>query len=230
MPRGRGGAPASPRPNRARTDRDEHCHDQMLERETSMRHRTKLLAGSAVAVALLAGALFGGVLAESPSAGSTAVDSPQAVSESALSETSPAAPRPRSRGSRRHSLPAPNNPDALASLGLAYQIRWRETGDSGYLPRSEAALRKALAASPHDPTATLGLGNLALIRHQFRRRPRRRAQGAHAGPLRGAAATASSVMPRSSSAATAPRSRRSSGWCRSSRASPRTRASPTPAS
>ena len=39
-----------------------------------MRHRTKLLAGSAVAVALLAGALFGGVLAESPSAGSTAAD------------------------------------------------------------------------------------------------------------------------------------------------------------
>ena len=52
-----------------------------------MRHRTKLLAGSAVAVALLAGALFGGVLAESPSAGSTAVESPQAISESALSGT-----------------------------------------------------------------------------------------------------------------------------------------------
>ena len=54
-----------------------------------MRHRTKLFAGSAVAVALLAGALFGGILAESPSAGSTAVDSPRVISEAALSGVAP---------------------------------------------------------------------------------------------------------------------------------------------
>ena len=46
-------------------------------------------------------------------------------------------------------------------------MRWRETGDASYLPRSNAALEGALAARRHDPTATLGLGNLALIRHQF---------------------------------------------------------------
>ena len=39
-----------------------------------MRHRRKLVAGSAVAVALLAGGLFSGVLRGSPAAGSAAVD------------------------------------------------------------------------------------------------------------------------------------------------------------
>ena len=64
---------------------------------------------------------------------------------------------------------SPRDPGLLASLGLAYQVRWRETGDVSYLPRSEAALRKALAVQRKDPAATLGLGNLALIRHEFGR-------------------------------------------------------------
>jgi tetratricopeptide (TPR) repeat protein len=46
-------------------------------------------------------------------------------------------------------------------------VRWRETGDASYLPRSDEALEAALAVRRRDPTATLGLGNLALIRHQF---------------------------------------------------------------
>ena len=132
-----------------------------------MRHRTRLLAGSALAVALLAGALFGGVLAESPSAGSTAVDSPQAISESALSEIAHSGTQGTISRLEESLAASPGNPDALATLGLAYQVRWRETGDASYLPRSDAALAAALAARRHDPTATLGLGNLALIRHQF---------------------------------------------------------------
>jgi tetratricopeptide (TPR) repeat protein len=134
-----------------------------------MRHHTKLVAGSAVAVALLAGALFGGVLAESPSAGSTAVGSPQAISESALSEIAQGGTEATIAKLETALASKPTNPDALASLGLAYQIRWRETGDSGFLPRSQAALQRALVARPQDPSATLGLGNLALIRHQFGR-------------------------------------------------------------
>lgn len=134
-----------------------------------MRHRTKLLVGSAVAVALLAGALFGGVLAESPSAGSTAVESPQAISESALSGIAQGGAQAAIAKLETALASAPGDPGTLASLGLAYQVRWRETGDSGFLPRSQAALRKALGGSPYDPTATLGLGNLALIRHEFRR-------------------------------------------------------------
>ncbi len=134
-----------------------------------MRQHTKILVGSAVTVALLAGALFGGVLAESPSAGSTAVELPQAVAEGALSATSLGGTRGTIARLETALVASPDNPDALSQLGLAYQIRWRETGDSGFLPRSQTALRAALAVSPDDPTATLGLGNLALIRHQFRR-------------------------------------------------------------
>jgi tetratricopeptide (TPR) repeat protein len=132
-----------------------------------MRHRAKLFAGSAVAVALLAGALFGGILAESPSAGSTAVDSPRAFSEAALSGVAQGGTQGTIAKLESSLAASPDNPDALATLGLAYEVRWRETGDASYLPRSNAALEEALAARRHDPTATLGLGNLALIRHQF---------------------------------------------------------------
>ncbi len=133
-----------------------------------MRHRKKLLAGSAVAVALLGGSLFGGVLAESPSAGSTAADARGVIADSALSGTLGGGAQAAIAKLETALVSSPKNVDALASLGLAYQVRWRETGDSGFLPRSEVALQEALATSPHDPAATLGLGNLALIRHQFR--------------------------------------------------------------
>ncbi len=133
-----------------------------------MRHRTKLLVGGAVAIVLLAGGLLGGVLAESPSAGSTAVDSSQAISESALSGIVQGGSEATIARLEAALVSAPRNTEALASLGLAYQVRWRETGDAGFLPRSEAALTKALRTNPDDPTATLGLGNLALLQHEFR--------------------------------------------------------------
>ena len=136
-----------------------------------MRHRTKLVAGSAVAVALLAGALFGGALTESPSAGQAgppAVESPQAISEGALSEIAQGGAQETVAKLEAALVSSPRDPDTLASLGLAYQIRWRETGDASYLPRSKAALQKALGARPDDPAATLGVGNLALIQHEFR--------------------------------------------------------------
>ena len=57
---------------------------------------------------------------------------------------------------------------AHLELGLAYQQRTRETGDAVYYPRSERALRRALALEPRN-AATLGaLGSLALARHDFR--------------------------------------------------------------
>lgn len=134
-----------------------------------MRNRTKLLAGSAVAIALLTGALLGGVLAESPSAGSAAVASPQVISEGALSEIARGGTQATIAKLEATITSSPKNPDALASLGFAYQIRWRETGDASYLPRSNAALQAALAARQNDPAATLGLGNLAVLQHQFSR-------------------------------------------------------------
>jgi tetratricopeptide (TPR) repeat protein len=57
---------------------------------------------------------------------------------------------------------------AYLELGLAYQQLTRETGEAAYYPRSERALRRALALEPRS-AATLGaLGSLALARHDFR--------------------------------------------------------------
>ena len=136
-----------------------------------MRRRTTVvLVGGAVAAALALGGLFGGVLGEHRLAGPSAVAAPRVELESALSGFA------RGRGTaatvatletelRAH----PRDADRLASLGLAYQLRWRETGDPTFLPLSERALSRALALRPHDASVTLGLGNLALIRHDFRR-------------------------------------------------------------
>jgi tetratricopeptide (TPR) repeat protein len=62
----------------------------------------------------------------------------------------------------------PHDPKALATLGLAYLQRVRETGDASYYPKADGVLHEALAAAPHDLVATAGLGQLALARHRFR--------------------------------------------------------------
>ena len=62
----------------------------------------------------------------------------------------------------------PGDGQSLVLLGYAYQQRWRETADASHLPRSEAALRRALRLDPRDALAVTGLGSLALIRHDFR--------------------------------------------------------------
>jgi tetratricopeptide (TPR) repeat protein len=62
----------------------------------------------------------------------------------------------------------PTDATLLTQLGFAYQLRWRETADPSYLPRSEAALRRAIRYGREDANAVLGLGSLALIQHQFR--------------------------------------------------------------
>src|SRR6185436_18766361 len=48
------------------------------------------------------------------------------------------------------------------------QLRWRETADASYLPRSEEALTRAMRFGTDDANPVLGLGSLALIRHEFR--------------------------------------------------------------
>jgi tetratricopeptide (TPR) repeat protein len=62
----------------------------------------------------------------------------------------------------------PRDSRLLNQLGFAYQLRWRETADPSYLPRSEAALRRALRFGVEDADAVLGLGSLALVQHEFR--------------------------------------------------------------
>ena len=191
-----------------------------------MRTPIRLLAGGATVLALTAGALFAGVLAGSPSDGAPAVRPPQAISESAFTGFAPTGAQAAIERLEESLRATPRDAGALAALGLAYQLRWRETGDAGYLPRSEAALERALRSTPDDPSATLGLGNLALIRHDFRHAL---ALGRKARALAPAppAPTAWSETPRSSSAATTRRLRPSSGWSRASPVSPRMHASRT---
>lgn len=61
-------------------------------------------------------------------------------------------------------------PDAAgyAALGAAYLQKIREIGDSGYYPRAERALALALRREPRNLDAVIGLGTLALARHDFR--------------------------------------------------------------
>ena len=134
-----------------------------------MKRRTALLVSGASALAIAVGSLFGGVFTESRSAGASAASAPQLNVETALSGfgrgSGTAGTVAKLEGDLRSTS---RDPDRLAVLGLAYQVRWRETGDPTFLPLSERALARALAARPQDAIATLGLGHLALIRHDFR--------------------------------------------------------------
>jgi len=112
-----------------------------------------------------AGSLFGGVLGELRPEPAPASASPRLELDGALPLGGTAVAVRRLEGAVRVD---PRDAGRLGELGLAYQLRWRETGDPSFLPLSERALRRALRARPRDAAATLGLGNLALIRHDFR--------------------------------------------------------------
>jgi tetratricopeptide (TPR) repeat protein len=56
---------------------------------------------------------------------------------------------------------------AATQLGQAYLQKARETGDPGYYPKAEALFTQALGADAEDAEAMVGLGTLALARHQF---------------------------------------------------------------
>jgi tetratricopeptide (TPR) repeat protein len=121
-----------------------------------------------VAVGLAAAAaLFGGVLSGSP-AGGTVGHSDSAAAERLASGFAPpgdtaayvAELEQRVAGGAR-------DPQGLLLLGLAYQQRARETGDPSFYPRSEEALRRALALAPRNYLTITGLAALAASRHRF---------------------------------------------------------------
>lgn len=62
---------------------------------------------------------------------------------------------------------APNEQKTETQLGLAYLQRARETSDPSYYTRADGILNQALAHAPTDPDTLIGLGSLALSRHQF---------------------------------------------------------------
>ena len=61
----------------------------------------------------------------------------------------------------------PSDAASATRLGLAYLQRARETSDPTFYTRAEAALQHAYAQAPEDPDTLIGLGSLALARHQF---------------------------------------------------------------
>jgi tetratricopeptide (TPR) repeat protein len=129
--------------------------------------RTALLAGGATVVALALGSLVGGVLA-GPSPTSTTSATPSAFAERALAGTAGGVTATTVAGLEAAVGAEPRDAAALTQLAFAYQLRWRETADASFLPRSETALRRAQRLQPHDANVVLGLGSLALIRHEFR--------------------------------------------------------------
>jgi tetratricopeptide (TPR) repeat protein len=62
----------------------------------------------------------------------------------------------------------PDDARALALLGLGYQQLARETADASWLPRSQEALRRAVALDRAEAVAVSGLAQLAVTRHRFR--------------------------------------------------------------
>jgi tetratricopeptide (TPR) repeat protein len=61
----------------------------------------------------------------------------------------------------------PDDRRAQTALGLAYLQKARETGDPGYYTRAEGILAQAREHAPNDVDTLVGLGTLALARHQF---------------------------------------------------------------
>jgi len=61
----------------------------------------------------------------------------------------------------------PDDQLAATRLGLAYLQRARETSDPSYYVRADGILNQALNQAPQDTDTLIGLGSLALARHQF---------------------------------------------------------------
>lgn len=73
----------------------------------------------------------------------------------------------RIRGLQQFIAARPKAEGIWSALGLAYLQKVRETGDAGYYARAEEALDRALRRDGRDPAAVVGMGQLALARHDF---------------------------------------------------------------
>ena len=129
----------------------------------------RLVVAVVAAVALISGALNIRPLLENVSgaaepAGPSAVDTLVGISdraETALdSRIRSLQDSLRSGDERTHAL-------AATMLGQAYLQKARETGDPGYYPKAQTLFEQALATASDDVDAMVGLGSLALSRHQF---------------------------------------------------------------
>jgi tetratricopeptide (TPR) repeat protein len=124
--------------------------------------KARILIAAVVAALVATALLLGGVLRESQgTAGASAAVRP--------------APAPPANATdaqiRQLQVKLRLEPDdvrSLAALGLQYEQRMRETADPTYLTKADGVLHRALKLAPQSPEATIGLGSLALSRHDFR--------------------------------------------------------------
>jgi tetratricopeptide (TPR) repeat protein len=74
----------------------------------------------------------------------------------------------RIRAAQRVVAAKPTDAGAYATLGEAYLQKVRETGDAGFYSKAEGAFRTGLQRDPREVGGRIGLGSLALARHDFR--------------------------------------------------------------
>lgn len=77
------------------------------------------------------------------------------------------APADRISTLQDHLRQDPRDQHSATELGLAYLQKARETSDPSYLTRADGVLHQALELAPRDADTLIGLGSLALSRHQF---------------------------------------------------------------
>jgi tetratricopeptide (TPR) repeat protein len=129
----------------------------------------KTLVALVAVIVAGAAALFGGVLRDARGVPPTALAGSQSVEDFKAGFALSASTAVLVQNLQSTLSTNAKDEHSWALLGLAYQQRARETGDPSYYPKSEGALRHALALDPKDGLVLSGLGSLALSRHRFRR-------------------------------------------------------------
>ena len=114
---------------------------------------------------LVASALAAGTRVMSPPSGTPSAPVADATRDVVPGGVSPTDRRIGALQERLRETPA--DQQSATQLGLAYLQRARESSDPGYYTRADGILHQALAAAPDDADTLIGLGALALARHQF---------------------------------------------------------------
>ena len=135
---------------------------------TPLRIRSRIALGAAALTVAAAAALFGGVLRGGSSQAAPSATDPDAAPALQAGFSLGLDTRGLVRELQSRLRRAPKDAQSLTLLGLAYEQRARETGDSSYYTKADGALRSSLAIAPKYMLATSGLGSLALSRHEFR--------------------------------------------------------------
>ncbi|MGH3024008.1 MAG: tetratricopeptide repeat protein [Gaiellaceae bacterium] len=128
--------------------------------------RRRLLFTTAALATAIAG-LLGGVLVAKPDTVTASGVRPEAAAGRLLDGFAAGDTASYAAQLEQRVEASPEDAEALMLLGLAYQQRARETGDPGFYPRSEEALRRSLELVPENDLAVTGLAALAASRHRF---------------------------------------------------------------